>query len=339
MYVICKTCVGTSDVLQEVQRRDFDMREIGRAVIRMPKLEKIQISTGQGLFPFSSSYHRDFDPGNTLSQGDMLLKEYEPPGFRQMMGVMTGLCSEEKYDTARLKARGFPIPASIEYVFRISKLKVLHLGFFGWMMFLCASPDVQKAMGRQLVAVEDLKMQLTCSADNQSEKGAEIDMCEPHLRESGCLRALVTSAPVLRKLHIEFDIQFPTFGRDGIPTELRYVVGNFIWEHLEDVTFVCFEFTSKRLIDFLNRHKQTLKRLRLRNMCAGREDTWQTIADEMKAIKKWEYASLEGQLSINGSAWTCEIEDDSPDTPNLPYWEIRDYLEGRSGEKPALFRL
>lgn len=325
-------------IQDEVQDRDFDYREIGRAIMRMPKLEKIQIAIGQGLFPFSAYYHQVFGGGNTLSQGDMSLKEYEPPGFRQVMSVVVpAFASEEKYDLKMLKVRGIPLPTGFEIGQNVSKIKTLHMGFFGCLLFMSTNPSVQKAIARELGAVEDIKLQLATSVDNHEQKGAEIEMCEPHLRKTGCLRNLLTAAPLLRKLHIEFDIQYPVHGREGIPTELRYVVGDFTWEQLEDVTFVSFQATSKRLVAFLGRHKQTLKRLRLRNMSVGKGETWLGLVKGIRAVKEWDDVSIEREMSISGQEYVHALDEDYPHQPCTLYRQIKDYLEGRrDGVPPKL---
>src|SRR5436305_7176330 len=113
----------------------MDKRELGRAIMRIPHLERITISVGQRLAPgFVSPYFaRSFKAMLVPVGGENALKDNEPPGFRHFLPLLMAFASPEKYDIKALRERQIPIAETLNEGFKVSVLTRLCIGGISWL--------------------------------------------------------------------------------------------------------------------------------------------------------------------------------------------------------------
>ena len=100
----------------------------------------------------------------------------------------------------------------------------------------------------------------------------------------------MAAAPLLRKLYVEFD----DTGWIRQATDLEYVAGDYTWEYLEEVRFGMMIAKEEQLLDFVRRHKGTLKRMNLNGLVLRWGGSWHRFLAGITQVVKWEKVSLFG---------------------------------------------
>lgn len=100
----------------------------------------------------------------------------------------------------------------------------------------------------------------------------------------------MAAAPLLRKLYVEFD----DTGWIRQATDLEYVAGDYTWEYLEEVRFGMMIAKEEQLLDFVRRHKGTLKRMNLNGLVLRWGGSWDRFLAGITQVVKWEKVSLFG---------------------------------------------
>lgn len=95
---------------------------------------------------------------------------------------------------------------------------------------------------------------------------------------------------MLRKLYVEFD----DTGWIRQATDLEYVAGDYTWEYLEEVRFGMMIAKEEQLLDFVRRHKGTLKRMNLNGLVLRWGGSWDRFLAGITQVVKWEKVSLFG---------------------------------------------
>ena len=147
---------------------------------------------------------------------------------------------------------------------------------------------------------------------------ADVDECE-ELLASGRLHDFITSAPHLEALSIGFD-----WGPFVCPADLKTTVGGFHWPHLRSVYFENVSATKDDMMDFLGRHKKTLKVLRLYDVYL-KEGELLSMFRSMRSSLELEMVDFRGRF-LGGNVWDFGYKEIKPSMLKL---RVQDFVLGQ----------
>ena len=295
---------------ENIMKSHMDYRIIAQAIFRFPKLESIKMSVDGKVCPPSIYLRHAHQAGLVRTFGDHAIYPFAPPGVRQFISILLPLYMPEK------KAH--------------AKLRILHAGSLSWYIF-ATHPSTASAMRKGLKHLSDLKLNFNTGHGEDGVQGGEVSECEENLRTTRNLQKFVAAAPWLRKLYVEFDIM----GWGWQATDLEYVVGNYTWKYLEEVTFGMISAKEEQLLDFLGRHKGTLKRMTITGLVLQKGGSWDSTLAGIRQVLKWEKVCVHGTLMVAGedSVWNLSLKG-----PLRSFTlRVEDFLMRRSEDNPLSF--
>lgn len=294
---------------QKLQENDVDRREIVKAILRFPKLDTIRLSTHFALHPGSQYLKNSFKQGLLIPQGEYDLHPFEPPGLRQYDSLMGGFCRPEKFDPRALLTSGIKLPSTFDPSKLVSPLRVLHLGDISWFIFRNCSGAKLSAINASLRHLVDLKLLFTTAQGDNGDLGLEVEMCRERL-DQGPLLDFVSSAPMLEKLHIEFDVLYSS--RQA--ASLEFIVGEKTWAKLSHFTIGNVFASKAQLVSFFERHRETLQSWSILGLCLEAGADWKAALRDLRDVSHWRDVRVGGNLRIGGeshgypSLWKDEAE-------------------------------
>jgi hypothetical protein len=96
------------------------------------------------------------------------------------------------------------------------------------------------------------------------------------------LKSILIAAPKLTCLEIEFKEHFDS---SIVYADLEYIIGSVKISYVETVNFAGFSFSERDIINFLERHRSTLKRVVLKVMYLENRKTWSGLASVIRNLK------------------------------------------------------
>lgn len=116
-------------------------------------------------------------------------------------------------------------------------------------------------------------------------------------------------------------------------TDLEYVVGNYTWKHLAEVSFGMMSAKEERLLGLLTWHKGTLKQLTITGLCS-REGPGIVLWLESGRCSSGRWC-VHGSLIVAGedSAWDPPLEGPLKGFTS----RVKDSLMRRSEDNPLSF--
>jgi len=247
---------------------DYESDIIRDAFAKLPNLDTIRMSTECCVIPRTVAMERAFGGGLCMPYGNVGQKEN--CGVPQLRSVLlaaahTGL-----------------------------KLKSLECGSVHWRIF-AQSPKIFHKFRDAVRSLTAIRLHIITfiQADGDGGDGhMEIPECASLLEEHGRLRDLVTSAPNLEQLQIHFDWDYPYS-----PTNLKHVVGDFIWPCLTIASFGFIETEEDPLLEFFKRHADSLKDIALDTIVLLPGGQWFRVWQAARRILRLESASMWGNLT------------------------------------------
>ena len=100
-------------------------------------------------------------------------------------------------------------------------------------IFFATNPTMMSSLRRALKHFTDLKLIFNTGRGEDGVQGIYASECEDHLRITANLQKFLAAAPILRKLHVTFDVM----DWEWQATDLEYVVSKCTWNSWEEVTF------------------------------------------------------------------------------------------------------
>lgn len=296
---------------ENIMTGHMDHRQIRQAICRFPKLESIKMSVDGKICPPSIYLRNAHRAGLVRTFGEYAICPFQPPGVRQVKAMLLPMQMLEK------KAH--------------AKLRIFHAGFLSWYIFV-THPSTVSAMRRGLKHLTDLKLIFTSGRGEDGVQGVEASKCEESLRTTRNLQKFVTAAPSLRRLYVAFDVTDLWWHA----VDLEYVVGNYKWRYLEEVTLGMISAKEEQLLDFLRRHKGTLKRMTLTGLVLQRGGSWGSALAGIRQVLKWEKVCVHGSLMVAVDyhpVWSLPSEGPFMDLTR----RVEDFLMRRSEDNPLLF--
>lgn len=262
--------------IQDAMRKDKYDESLAEALARLPNLKHISLSLDVMGLPLTTKIKSAFGDDWFEPWGDP--RRTEPLGVSQMRSLLLGSAH------AGLK------------------LETIQFGTVNWQI-LKQSSEIFSKMIKSVHNLKTLALLLSAGQqepsalmNRQRANGTEILECTEYLK-NGRLRNFVTAAPDLRKMTVRFDFNTPC------PTELKYIVGDFKWQYLTDVTFGSIETTENDLVEFFSKHSTTLKNVALDSINL-KEGSWRPTFQKLRRILHLEDARIGGELlAVTAGEW------------------------------------
>lgn len=164
------------------------------------------------------------------------------------------------------------------------KLETFACGEVSWRIFQAPEKD-WTAFAATLSRVRNFKIRM-------STTGAEFRECRKFMKSGRCADLLSQACNHLRKLEITLASWMePRFG-----FKLIDLVAEHVWLRLSKVALTGIETTEDILVQFLERHRATLRKLRLRGIRLTTRE-WPHVLPRMRSSVQLDYCLLEGELS------------------------------------------
>ena len=267
--------------------------------MRMPHLERITISIGQGLASgFASPYFaRSFTAMLVPVGGENALKDNEPPGFRHFLPLLMPFTNPEKYDIEALRKRQIPIAQTLNEEYKVSALTRLCIGGISWLALQQLEP-VMSVLPVALAKIKTLILAFNTGEVDSEQVGIELEDCADYLRESGGFQKFLSACSSLTKL----DLSFGSISPEAQAASLEHIVRNTTWKNLHQIKFCRFKIPAKQFCLFLKRHRDSLRDVVLEDMCVGKvPETWSTFLSDVRALNiPWKRFQAAGDLHQDG---------------------------------------
>ena len=122
------------------------------------------------------------------------------------------------------------------------------------------------------------------------------------IKEDGRLLELFSAAPDLEALTISFSSCDITMA-----ISLEDVFGKFHWNSLKTIRLVAFEASENEMLDFLNRHANSLQSVSIADIDL-RDGTWSTTLHRMRQMLKLKHAQVSWELTDDHTVWAMKTE-------------------------------
>ncbi|KAL8755376.1 MAG: hypothetical protein Q9199_003695 [Rusavskia elegans] len=141
-----------------------------------------------------------------------------------------------------------------------TRLESLCFSFVNWRLFE-TQEELHEMMKRAVSTLRELTINVRTNEDNDFNHQASARACAQLFRHSRPLD-FFQSMPRLQVLEISFE----AWDDQAERVDQKYVVGQFCWPRLRKVSFSGLETTSKELLQFFQRHAETLRNVTLDNI-------------------------------------------------------------------------
>ena len=249
---------------RDLCRQGCGIQELQEAMTRLPKLNELRMSMENNLEiqsdylreAFSACLIRPFGAGSRR----------HPPGVPQLRSILVSA------QNAGVRFRTFEC-ANVS-----------------WKLFRRSQKDL-KAFAAVLSQVRRFRLELSMGIDDTgNEMGIELEECREFLRNRR-FRDLISQANDIEHLDIKLEWSTLVYG-----VELANLVGDRIWPRLTSVVLSSIEATEDHLIQFLERHRTTLRDLHLDEIHLASGE-WNSALTRIRAFLQLKSFLLEGQLS------------------------------------------
>lgn len=276
-----------------MRMQDYKMQMLKDAMIKMPNIKTIEMSTECCLNNGRSTrMDQAFKDGLASPYGDR--QTDEGCGVGQIRSLLLAA------DAANLK------------------LKTLSVGNVDWRCFMETdkqSVEVMQKMQRALRSLRTLKLYISTSSEDDDYMYFDdlshvmVPECAKYLHENSYLRDFVTATPDLERLDLNFDCNDPYS-----PASLCDSIGTFTWHSLRVAAFAYIGADEDCLVHFFARHASTLRKVRLDTMTLT-TGSWPSLLKRARKTLKLEQAAVSGKL-------------DSYDPEELYYFDLPGGLNG-----------
>ena len=253
-----------------MRQYDYNSEVIREAMAKLPKLKTIELSLLCCLRNGRSrKLGNAFAKGLSVAYGEQ--GHGEPCGVAQLRSLLVGASD-----------------ASLE-------IETLRCGSVQWRFFAECGIIFNK-MKHAVRCLRTLEFYITtrCDEDLDSEelRDEEITLCAGYLEETGRLNDFITSAPQLENLTVHFDCDSP------MPSaNLSDLVGHFTWHSLRLASFNMISTTEEELMDFYERHAETLREIRIESINLE-HGSWASIFGRIRDTLSLEKATICGHLTV-----------------------------------------
>lgn len=291
---------------EDIAARNLDHDQIARAILCFPKLSHIYLSVRAKTRPHSNALILSYAPGLVLPPDELALELYddpdEPTGFRQ--------CTSLSLFTPKKRDLRSPLDTCTQQ----AMLRTLHICDVSWKIFSATWPAQQAVYKTVMAHVTDVKVLLDVCQRPYLSSIDELE-CRRFFVETGALRTFLTAAPMLEKLHVEFNIclYFQMLSLSSLVGD-----GEFTWKALREVSFLV-NAREYELIAFFTRHKKTLRKLTIGTgltLC-GPKASVATLLPRMRDAVEWEEITMAGELFVASSkkSWYLGMPGDNGCVP------------------------
>lgn len=253
--------------------QDYNVEMLKDAMVKMPNLKTIEMSTECGLNNGRSTrMEQGFKDGLLSPYGDRQTEE--GCGVGQLRSLLLAA------DAAGLK------------------LETLAVGSLDWRFFKIPSEqlEVLRKMQNAVRTLRTLKLYLLTSSEEDDNADFDdlshvmVPDCAKYLHESSNLKDFVTATPDLERLDFNFDCDDPY-----PPTTLCDSVGTFRWHSLRVAAFAYISADEDCLAQFFDRHASTLRKIRLDSILLT-TGVWASLLQRTRKSLKLEQAAFSGAL-------------------------------------------
>lgn len=253
-----------SDQMQIRQQQDpYYADMVAQAIARLPKLVGVTLSFAHGVVPHSAAFMRAYAETFHLPEGDD--GHRSPYGVTQLCSVLLGVASAgTKLSSLDCGQVDWKFLKTDERHMDKFKLAVKHLEYFRILFSTSYHLHQGLSSGFHL--------------DDPGHISFEPERCNNFLQNYRVCE-LVSAAKYLKALSLAFD--------EPEATELKYVVGTTTWASLRFIQLTEICAAEDTLIEFLERHAGTLKKLGLNNilLLEGHGDWTSLLPRIRKAVK------------------------------------------------------
>lgn len=285
---------------ESMRAQDYNVEMLKNAMIKMPNLKTIEMSTECVLNNGRSTrMEQTFKDGLSSPYGDKQAEE--GCGVGQLRSLLLAA------DAAGLK------------------LEMLSAGNVDWRFFMESSKqdiEVLRKMQKAVRSLRTLKLYISTSSefdvDNIFDDTSHfmITECFQYLHESSNLKDFVTATPDLERLDLNFDCDEPY-----PPATLCDSVGSFKWHSLRVAALSYISADGDCLAQFFARHATTLRKIRLETILLT-TGSWPPLLQGARKVLKLEQAALSGKMR-------------SDDTEEWHYFDLPAGLNGGKKAKIA----
>ena len=262
----------------DIRARDYNLEMLKDAMVKMPNLKTIEMSTECCLNNGRSTrMEQSFKDGLSSPYGDR--ETEEGCGVGQLRSLLLAA------DSAGLK------------------LEMLSAGNVDWRFFMeSKKQDVQvlQKMQRAVRSLRTLKLYISTSSEYDDDMYLDdfishvmVPECAKYLHESPNLKNFITATPDLERLDLNFDCDDPY-----PPATLCDSVGTFKWHSLRVAAFSYISADGDCLGQFFVRHASTLRKVRLETILLT-TGSWTSLLQRSRKALSLEQAALSGKLASN----------------------------------------
>ena len=254
--------------------QDYNMELLKNAMMKMPNLKSIEMSTECCLYSGrSTGMEQAFKDGLSAPYGDR--QTQEGCGVGQLRALLLAA------DAAGLK------------------LETLAAGNLDWRFFQESDKqnmEVFRKIRGSMRSLRTLKLYVSTLSEDDDYNDFEdlshamVPECASYLRETSHLKDFVTTTPDLERLDISFDCDVPY-----PPTTLCDCIGTFKWHSLRVAAFAYISADEECLVEFFHRHACTLRKLRLDTILLS-TGSWPSLLKGARQTLKLEQAALSGRM-------------------------------------------
>lgn len=246
---------------KDLRRRGCGTEMLRASIACLPKLKTFRMTLTEGLYNRSHYLIQALGAGLPDASGKHL--DLYASGVPQLQAVLLSM------HNARIK------------------LETFACGEVSWEFFQCSAKD-WTAFAATLSQVRNFKLRLS-TGKYIDETGADF---RTRWNLMNCADLLSQAYDHLTKLEISLDpSEGPNFG-----LRLIDLVADHVWLRLSKVVLSGIETTEDELVEFLEKHRATLRKIRLGNICLTTGE-WPHALPRMRSSIQLDYCLLEEFLS------------------------------------------
>lgn len=283
---------------KSMRAQDYNVERLKEAMLKMPKLKTIEMSTECCLNNGRSTrMEQAFKDGLSSPYGDR--QSEEGCGVGQLRSLLLAAdAADLKLETlsaGNLDWRFFTEPGKQNH-------ETLYPGELDWSSLLDSSKqniEILRKMQRAVRSLRTLKLYISTSSEYDDDvyfddlSHVMVPECAKYLHETSHLKDFITATPDLERLDINFDCDDPY-----PPATICDCVGTFKWHALRVAAFAYVSADEDCLAHFFARHAGTLRKIRLDTILLT-TGSWPSLFQRARKTLTLEKAALSGRLKSN----------------------------------------
>jgi hypothetical protein len=223
------------------------------------------------------------------------------------------------------------------------KLDKLRAGALSWQFFRQSWERLGK-MANACTSLRSIHLILHTGSREPDIVGTGNTDCHRYMAETRAIHYFLGHLQNLETLKVKFDFG-PEVEEEGaevkrrFPLRLEHAVGNTFWPRLTRLDLGCFEVQEEVLLDFLDKHKSTLRFLGLCDVALDRGGSWFSLLPKVQDMLTLRDAVVFGLLyarglgAVNSEEWHIPFPDGWPRHSHALGNRLTDYLVN-GGELP-----